>query len=133
MIVIDGVGRYCSGDDCESSSALGGASLGRAVRPLMRIFRVARAMSFVCFSSRGVHSKIDRMFDEMTDRLLRSVLGDFLLVPGENITMKFSEGQFHLEKAQVRSRVLRDIHLPFTILGGLIDFIHLDIDVVQSK
>merc|ERR1719272_1031087 len=47
--------------------------------------------------------------------------------------MKFSEGQFHLEKAQVVSKIFSGLHLPFTILGGLIDFMHLDVDVVQSR
>jgi len=132
MIVIDGVRRSCQGPECESSQSGKGASLGRAVRPLMRIFRVARAMSHMFFNRGGIHGRLDRALDQMTDNLVRKFLGDILLVPAENIDMKFSEGQFHVEKAQVRSEKFQGLHLPFTILGGLIDFLHLDIDVLKT-
>lgn len=132
MIIVDGVQRACRGPDCSDGSTKG-ASLGRAVRPIMRMFRVLRAASHIFASRGGLQKKLDAALDEMTDRLIRGLLGDLLLVPGENIGMKFSEGQFHMEKAQIRSQVFQKLHLPFTVLGGLIDFLHIDVDKADKK
>lgn len=129
MVVMDGVRRSCSGAECESAKQNKGASLGRSIRPILRFSRVLRAAFQLFLARGGLHKKIDRATDRLTDALVRQAIGGMLILPDDNVTLKPSSGMFHLEKAQVRSSAFRDLHFPFSILGGIIDLVHIDIDM----
>jgi hypothetical protein len=87
----------------------------------------------VFFNRGGIQEKLDRLADKLGDQLIRGVLSSFMLCPPENITLKPTQGFFHLEKAQVKSDAFADLHLPFEIRGGLIDLVHLDISIMKGK
>jgi len=133
-ICLDGANRTCQGDSCSSSGGgnKSGASLGRSVRPALRIARVIRGFVQVIATRGGLSGSIDRTTDRVMDSIIRQWLGDMCLVPPENVSMKPSLGQFHIEKTQVRSKAFEALHLPFTVVGGVIDFVHIDVDLMAK-
>mmetsp|Transcript_104226 Transcript_104226/g.185170 ORF Transcript_104226/g.185170 Transcript_104226/m.185170 type:complete len:1388 (+) Transcript_104226:71-4234(+) len=104
-----------------------GTSLGRTLRPLLRVFRVFRGFFNFLAGRGGMQARIDRGMDKLVDHIIRKQLGDILLCPGDNISIKPSAGMFHMEKAQVRSENLGQLHLPMVLLAGIFDMVHLEL------
>eukprot|EP00931_Biecheleriopsis_adriatica_P050042 TRINITY_DN28962_c0_g2_i1.p1 TRINITY_DN28962_c0_g2~~TRINITY_DN28962_c0_g2_i1.p1 ORF type:complete len:1423 (-),score=264.23 TRINITY_DN28962_c0_g2_i1:187-4455(-) len=103
-----------------------GASLGRTIRPAIRFMRVFRSLFNFVAGRSGLKGKIDKGIDKLLDRLVRKQLGDLMLCPGDNITIKPSQGQFHMEKAQVRTSKLGQLHAPFTVAACVVDMVHFE-------
>jgi len=135
MLVLDGIRRTCSGGDCMGGGASNrsGTSLGRTIRPIMRSCRIFRTAAQLATSRGGIHKQLDAQADRVARKIIMGYLGDVLLVPQENINVNPRLGKLHLEKAQVRSTAFRGLHLPFTVECGILDLIHLEINLLTPK
>lgn len=134
MLVFEGVERAGCGGPCNNnrSATGGGTSLGRSIRPTIKAWRIVRTMMQLTNSRGGLHKQIDRQTDRFFGRLIRLYLNDFFIVAKQNVYMKPSQGMLHVEKAQVRSSVLKGLHLPLTISCGIIDLVHVKIDLSKG-
>eukprot|EP00930_Biecheleria_cincta_P101764 TRINITY_DN9340_c0_g2_i2.p1 TRINITY_DN9340_c0_g2~~TRINITY_DN9340_c0_g2_i2.p1 ORF type:complete len:1396 (+),score=191.21 TRINITY_DN9340_c0_g2_i2:567-4190(+) len=65
--------------------------------------------------------------DKIMDVFIRRMIKGILLVPGENIRIRPSSGEFHLEKAQLCSSNLDGLHLPLSLKAGIFDMIHFQL------
>eukprot|EP00439_Symbiodinium_sp_Y106_P008786 s1185_g1.t1 len=124
-------------EDRLSSAASGprqpGASLGRTIRPVLRVFRVFRGF-FTFFAGRGgIKGRINKGVDKLFDHLVRKQLVDFLLMPAENMKIQPSLGILHLEKAQIRSKRLTDLHLPLNLTAGIFDMVHFELKLGKLR
>merc|ERR1719265_92431 len=63
--------------------------------------------------------------------MIHQFLSDVFIVPRHNITSKPSQGLLHVEKAQVKSSAFQDLHLPFTLCSGILDFLHITINLLN--
>ncbi|CAJ1357635.1 unnamed protein product [Effrenium voratum] len=110
-----------------------GASLGRTIRPVLRVFRVFRGF-FTFFASRGgIQGRINKGVDKLFDHLVRKQLVEFLLMPSDNMTIQPSQGILHLEKAQIRSSRLTNMHMPLLLLAGIFDMVHFELKLGKLK
>jgi len=104
-----------------------GASLGRTIRPVLRVFRVFRGF-FAFFASRGgIRGRINKGVDRLFDHIVRKQLTEFLLMPKQNVKIQPSQGVLHLERAQLRSSRLNNLHLPLVLAAGIFDMVHLEL------
>jgi len=118
----------------DKSASMGSkATFGRTIRPVLKVMRILRSCWNATMARGGVHGRIDRATDKLMDRLVQQYLGDILRIPPENCKVKISDGSFHLEKAQFRSNAFQGLHLPFTVLGGLIELVHVDFDLHEKR
>mmetsp|Transcript_92513 Transcript_92513/g.267081 ORF Transcript_92513/g.267081 Transcript_92513/m.267081 type:complete len:616 (+) Transcript_92513:253-2100(+) len=107
-----------------SSAGIGGKStaIGRTLRPLLRAFRIIRVSTRVCQG----HSALRQKADRWAKQLVLRKMARFLAVPPENTDIRPSFGHFHVEKAQVNSRLLSRFHLPFTVSAGVLGMVHIE-------
>lgn len=121
---------------CVASSVLevnAPTSLGRTVRPLFRIVKVFHLASKVVLGRHRVGQRFDKLVETFAISLKERLIGDFLQVPPKNIKLGFSNGyKFRLEKAQIISSALADLHLPFTIKGGFVELISMEIKTKEN-
>ncbi|CAK9023089.1 Uncharacterized protein SCF082_LOCUS16058 [Durusdinium trenchii] len=104
-----------------------GASLGRTIRPVLRVFRIFRGF-FSFFASRGgIRGRINKGVDRLFDHIVRKQLVEFLLMPKQNIKIQPSQGILHIERAQLRSSRLNNLHLPLILTAGILDMVHLEL------
>lgn len=150
-IVDLGVKKYCSGFftvfECIIvivsaivfllEAALGNnifpTSIGRALRPAIRMTKVLRGFIGAFCHRGGLQGRLDRAADRVSDQIIDKYLGDILVIPSQNATFKPSQGKFSLQKAQVRPEAFEDLHLPFRILGGAIEFFIFDLDLANER
>jgi len=126
MQVFEGVTRELGGD---SGSAAGkSASLGRSIRPVLRVFKVFRAMNSVRLGTKRVNAR----WEKVVTQVVCGYLGDMLLFPKENIIVRPTQGLLHVEKAQIRSSLFEGLHLPLTVACGIIDFFHAELNFMSG-
>lgn len=113
--------------ECNSAGVgVSSAGLGRTVRTTLRVLRVSRSAFQIVCGRAGLLSRIDGHTDRLASRLVLQYLTDIMKVPPQNINVKVSDGTIHVEKAQVRSGVFQQLHLPFTIQCGVVDLCHFE-------
>eukprot|EP00913_Durusdinium_trenchii_P035369 g33099.t1 len=102
---------------------LGAAGAG----PVLRVFRIFRGF-FSFFASRGgIRGRINKGVDRLFDHIVRKQLVEFLLMPKQNIKIQPSQGILHIERAQLRSSRLNNLHLPLILTAGILDMVHLEL------
>lgn len=118
------ISQRASNEDPARSS---GAAFGRAIRPALRVFRVFRGFFNFLGGRGGLQARLDASMDKIMDVFIRRMIKGILLVPGENVSIRPSSGEFHLEKAQVCSSNLEGLHLPLALKAGIFDMIHFQL------
>jgi hypothetical protein len=118
------ISQRASGEDPARQN---GASLGRVIRPALRVFRVFRGFFNFLGGRGGLKARLDASMDKIMDVFIRRMIKGILLVPGENVSIRPSSGEFHLEKAQVCSSNLDGLHLPLSLTAGIFDMIHFQL------
>merc|ERR1719160_1214638 len=61
------------------------------------------------------------------------LLGDILKLPPDNVQLMASRGLMRLEKAQVNVDAFKDLQLPFTVTGGFMELVHIDLNLHSRK
>merc|ERR1712139_55229 len=76
---------------------------------------------------------MDFFADSAVDDLLEKMLGDMIYISPENATARPSSGHFVLEKTHLLPEMFADLHVPFTVKGGFVELLYVDLSFKKKK
>lgn len=101
-----------------------GPAIGRSLRPGLRVIRGLRLAFKTVLGHKRVGARVDRAAKTF---FINKYLGGVLNMPPDNVTVWPRKGLIRLEKALIEPDEFVDLHLPFTIKGGFVELVHIDL------